>query len=114
MALSVVSSRRFPLLTQKMCLQQLKRFRHCEISRTAGRIVPLLRDPRGPQYAPKPCFASLLVRDRDVAQSLEQGFEGLWRKAMKSLQEINFDPRRPASDSGDYPRATSHGGNSTW
>src|SRR5258707_5992266 len=52
-------------------------------------------------FVPEGRFASLLVRDRDVAQSLAQGFEGLWRKAMKSLQEINFDPRRPTGDSAD-------------
>lgn len=38
------------------------------------------------------------VRDRDVAQNLAKGFEGLWRKAMKSLQEVSFDPRRPSAD----------------
>lgn len=45
-------------------------------------------------FVPEGRFASLLVRDRDLAQNLAQGFEGLWRKAMKSLQEVNFDPRR--------------------
>jgi sugar-specific transcriptional regulator TrmB len=44
-------------------------------------------------FVPEGRFASLLVRDRDLAQNLAEGFEGLWRKAMKSLQEINFDPR---------------------
>jgi sugar-specific transcriptional regulator TrmB len=44
-------------------------------------------------FVPEGRFASLLVRDRDLAQNLKQGFEGLWRKAMRSLQEINFDPR---------------------
>jgi len=39
-------------------------------------------------------FASLLVRDAELAGSLIEGFEKLWRKAMRSLQEINFDPRR--------------------
>jgi hypothetical protein len=34
------------------------------------------------------------VRDRDLARNLAEGFEGLWRKAMRSLQEVNFDPRR--------------------
>ncbi len=46
-------------------------------------------------FVPEGRFASLLVRDRDLAQSLAEGFEGLWRRAMKSLQEINFDPRGP-------------------
>lgn len=44
-------------------------------------------------FVPEGRFASLLVRDRDLAQNLADGFEGLWHKAMKSLQEINFDPR---------------------
>jgi hypothetical protein len=45
------------------------------------------------------------VRDRDVAQNLAQGFEGLWRKAMKSLQEVSFDPRRPSEDGHDEARS---------
>ncbi|MBI3524714.1 MAG: TrmB family transcriptional regulator [Betaproteobacteria bacterium] len=44
-------------------------------------------------FVPEGRFASLLVRDRDLAKSLTDGFDELWRKAMKSLQEINFDPR---------------------
>jgi sugar-specific transcriptional regulator TrmB len=44
-------------------------------------------------FVPEGRFASLLVRDRELAQNLTDGFEALWRKAMKSLQEINFDPR---------------------
>jgi sugar-specific transcriptional regulator TrmB len=44
-------------------------------------------------FVPEGRFASLLVRDRDLARNLAEGFDGLWRKAMKSLQEINFDPR---------------------
>ena len=39
-------------------------------------------------------FASLLVRDRELADSLAEGFQELWRKAMKSLREIQVDPRR--------------------
>jgi HTH-type transcriptional regulator, sugar sensing transcriptional regulator len=38
-------------------------------------------------------FASLLVRDRELADSLAEGFQELWRKAMKSLREIHVDPR---------------------
>jgi sugar-specific transcriptional regulator TrmB len=38
-------------------------------------------------------FASLLVRDRELAESLAEGFHELWRKAMKSLREIQVDPR---------------------
>lgn len=44
-------------------------------------------------FVPEGRFASLLVRDRDLAGNLARGFDGLWRKAMKSLQEITFDPR---------------------
>jgi sugar-specific transcriptional regulator TrmB len=44
-------------------------------------------------FVPEGRFASLLVRDRDLAKNLASGFEGLWRKAMSSLQEIHFDPR---------------------
>jgi hypothetical protein len=38
-------------------------------------------------------FASLLVRHRELADSLAEGFHELWRKAMKSLREIHVDPR---------------------
>jgi hypothetical protein len=38
-------------------------------------------------------FASLLVRDRELADSLTEGFQGLWRKAMRNLREIQVDPR---------------------
>jgi len=44
-------------------------------------------------FVPGVRFASLLIRDRDLVESLADGFETLWRKAMKSLQEINVDPR---------------------
>ncbi|HJS72744.1 MAG TPA: helix-turn-helix domain-containing protein [Vicinamibacteria bacterium] len=40
-------------------------------------------------------FASLLVRDRELADSLAEGFQGLWRNAMRSLREIQVDPRSP-------------------
>lgn len=46
-------------------------------------------------FAREKRFASLLVRDRDIAESLAEGFEGLWKKAMRSLQEVDADPRRP-------------------
>jgi HTH-type transcriptional regulator, sugar sensing transcriptional regulator len=39
-------------------------------------------------------FASLLIRDRELADSLAEGFQTLWRKAMRSLGEIAVDPRR--------------------
>ena len=38
-------------------------------------------------------FASLLVRDRELADSLAEGFHELWRRAMNSLREIQVDPR---------------------
>jgi predicted dithiol-disulfide oxidoreductase (DUF899 family) len=38
-------------------------------------------------------FASLLVRDRELADSLAEGFQELWRKAMKNLREVQVDPR---------------------
>ncbi|MGH9161382.1 MAG: hypothetical protein ACRD2X_15540 [Vicinamibacteraceae bacterium] len=38
-------------------------------------------------------FASLLVRDRELADSLTEGFHERWRKAMKNLREIQVDPR---------------------
>jgi Sugar-specific transcriptional regulator TrmB len=38
-------------------------------------------------------FASLLLRDRELAESLRAGFAELWRKAMRSLREIDVDPR---------------------
>ena len=38
-------------------------------------------------------FASLLVRDRGLAEKLTSGFEGLWSKAMKDLREVRFQPR---------------------
>jgi sugar-specific transcriptional regulator TrmB len=37
-------------------------------------------------------FASLLVRDRELAQKLGEGFEKLWSKAMLNLREIDFHP----------------------
>ncbi len=45
-------------------------------------------------FIPEGRFASLLLRDRDLARNLTQGFDELWRKAMRSLQEITFDPRK--------------------
>jgi hypothetical protein len=38
-------------------------------------------------------FASLLIRDRELADSLTDGFQELWRKAMRSLREVDADPR---------------------
>src|SRR5258706_12004155 len=44
-------------------------------------------------FIPEGRFASLLVRDKELAQRLADGFQSLWTKAMKDLREINFDPR---------------------
>jgi hypothetical protein len=38
-------------------------------------------------------FASLLVRDAALAQSLAEGFEALWKEALRDLREISIDPR---------------------
>ncbi len=38
-------------------------------------------------------FASLLVRDAALAQSLADGFEALWQKALRDLGEVAMDPR---------------------
>lgn len=45
-------------------------------------------------FVPEGRFASLLVRDRALADSLAQGFEALWQKALKDLGEVRFLPRR--------------------
>jgi len=44
-------------------------------------------------FVPEGRFASLLVRDAALAQSLAQGFEALWQKALRDLREISIDPR---------------------
>lgn len=38
-------------------------------------------------------FGSVMMKSKELAQPLSKGFEELWRKSMKSLQEISFDPR---------------------
>jgi HTH-type transcriptional regulator, sugar sensing transcriptional regulator len=38
-------------------------------------------------------FASLLIRDRELADNLVEGFQELWQKAMRSLREVGADPR---------------------
>lgn len=55
-----------------------------------GTVVLPLDHP----FVPDGRFASLLVRDRDLAGSLTEGFEKLWRKAMRDLSEIGFHPVR--------------------
>jgi sugar-specific transcriptional regulator TrmB len=44
-------------------------------------------------FVPEGRFASLLVRDRALADSLATGFDGLWQKTLKDLRELRFDPR---------------------
>lgn len=48
--------------------------------------------PQDHPFAPGGRFASLLIRDRDLAQGLAIGFDGLWKKAMKDLREVGFQP----------------------
>jgi HTH-type transcriptional regulator, sugar sensing transcriptional regulator len=43
-------------------------------------------------FIPEGRFASLLVRDKDLAQQLADGFQKLWSKAMHDLREIDFHP----------------------
>jgi sugar-specific transcriptional regulator TrmB len=43
-------------------------------------------------FVPEGRFASLLVHDAELAQRLTDGFEQLWRKAMRDLREISFHP----------------------
>lgn len=43
-------------------------------------------------FVPEGRFASMLVEDAELAQRLATGFEGLWRKAMRDLREIDFHP----------------------
>jgi hypothetical protein len=43
-------------------------------------------------FVPEGRFASMLVEDAELAQNLAMGFEGLWRKAMRDLREIDFHP----------------------
>ena len=45
-------------------------------------------------FVPEGRFASLLIRDAELAANLSAGFEALWQKAMRDLQEVSFDPRR--------------------
>jgi sugar-specific transcriptional regulator TrmB len=49
-------------------------------------------------FVPEGRFASLLVRDRALADRLATGFEGLWQKTLSDLRELRFDPRRPPAE----------------
>jgi hypothetical protein len=53
--------------------------------------------PQDHPFAPGGRFASLLIRDRDLAEGLAIGFDGLWKKAMKDLREIDFQPAPPTA-----------------
>jgi sugar-specific transcriptional regulator TrmB len=44
-------------------------------------------------FVPEGRFASLLVRDRSLAESLAQGFEALWQRTLRDLKEVKFYPR---------------------
>ena len=44
-------------------------------------------------FVPEGRFASLLVRDRSLAESLAQGFEELWQRTLRDLKEVKFHPR---------------------
>ena len=46
-------------------------------------------------FIPEGRFASLLVRDMELAQNLAEGFQKLWTKAMRDLREIDFHPTGP-------------------
>jgi hypothetical protein len=48
--------------------------------------------PQDHPFATGGRFASLLIRDRDLAEGLAIGFDGLWKKAMKDLREVGFQP----------------------
>ncbi len=54
-----------------------------------GELVIL---PLDHPFVPGGRFASLLLRDADLAGRLSEGFEGLWRKAMHDLGEIDAHP----------------------
>jgi sugar-specific transcriptional regulator TrmB len=47
-------------------------------------------------FIPEGRFASLLVRDRELAEQLADGFQKLWTKAMRDLREIDFHPESSA------------------
>jgi hypothetical protein len=49
-------------------------------------------------FVPEGRFASLLVRDRTLADRLATGFDGLWQKTLSDLREMRFDPRRPPAE----------------
>jgi HTH-type transcriptional regulator, sugar sensing transcriptional regulator len=44
-------------------------------------------------FIPEGRFASLLVRDKELARQLADGFKELWSKAMRDIREIDFHPQ---------------------
>ena len=48
--------------------------------------------PQDHPFAPGGRFASLLIRDRDLAEGLAIGFDGLWKKAMKLVELAGIEP----------------------
>jgi HTH-type transcriptional regulator, sugar sensing transcriptional regulator len=58
-----------------------------------GEIVILCLDH---PFIPEGRFASLLVRDKELARQLADGFKELWSKAMRDIREIDFHPRSSA------------------
>jgi len=55
-------------------------------------------------FIPEGRFASLLVRDQELAQKLAEGFQQLWSKAMRNLREIDFHPGVQASKASPRSR----------
>ena len=51
-------------------------------------------------FASERRFASLLVRDSALAESLVAGFEALWDQALRNLREVRLLPRRVSAASG--------------
>jgi hypothetical protein len=58
-----------------------------------GEIVILCLDH---PFIPEGRFASLLVRDKELARQLADGFKELWSKAMRDIREIDFHPQSSA------------------
>jgi len=54
-------------------------------------------------FVPEGRFASMLIEDAELAQNLTTGFEGLWRKAMRDLREIDFHPGMRAEGAAREP-----------
>lgn len=60
-------------------------------------------------FVPEGRFASMLVEDDELGQNLATGFDGLWRKAMRDLREIDFHPgQRPSPGRLEAPSRRRH------